>query len=137
MNQFFHYDHVYPYTKILNEIKELIIPTIIEKINLEDIKTTGLNKQALTDFIYTQIMALGYNDGDINASLNDLMPNRSPIFYNDTEEIDAIKMAVRLSVISEEYSYQISAFSTFHQMTLALKPHKEVIKTVKIKLLHC
>jgi hypothetical protein len=131
----YEYDKVYSYEKILEEVKELILPTIIDRINPEDIVKTGLIKQDLANIIYTQIMALGYNNEDINASLNDLMPRKNPIVYPGTNEIEQANMAMHLCAICEDYSHQVRAFKNFHQMTKELKPRNEVIRAVKLHIL--
>lgn len=136
-NQTYHYDQVYSYEKILKEVKELILPTIVQRINPKDIEATKLSREHLADFVYSQIMALGYNEGDINASVTDLMPTRNPIIYYDSEEMDAVNMAIHLSIASEDYADQIRAFSVFHKMTKELKPHNEIIRSVKMQLILC
>lgn len=131
MKSTYNYDQVYSYEKILQEIKDLIIPTIISRINSGDIKNTGLSKFALAEDIYSKVMALGYNDRNINAALNDLMPTRNPILYPGPDEIEVANMSMHLVIALEDYKHQIFAFKTFHNLTLELKPYKEVITTVK------
>lgn len=131
----YHYDKIYPYEDILKEIKILIFPTIIERINPQEIKNTRLRKEDLSEIVYTQVMALGYNGQDINATLTDLMPTRNPFLYNGTEEEDAVNMAIHLSLVCQEYKFQVLAFQTFHKMTEELKPHNDIIKEVKKLLL--
>lgn len=131
----YYYDQVYPYVKILQEVKDLMLPTIENMVNPEDLQITGLSKQAFADFVYTQIMSLGYNDGDINATINDLMPTRSHIIYHGPAEVDAVNMAMHLSIISEDYQHQVRTFKDFHQMTQQLQPHADVIRKVKLNLL--
>ena len=131
----FEYDRVYPYEKILEEIKQLILPTIIDRVNPYDVKETKLRKEDIAEIIYTQIMALGYNDSNVNASLNDLMPTRNPIIYFGPEETDAVNMAIHLCIICKDYSHQVRAFTMFHQMTKELKPHVEVMKNIKMQLI--
>jgi hypothetical protein len=130
----YEYDKIYSYEKILEEVKELILPTIIDNISPTDVAKMGLSKEALSEVVYTQIMALGYNDGDVNASLDDLMPTRSPIIYPGTEEIEAVNMAIHLSIICQDYSHQVRAFKVFHKMTEELKPQKEIIRAVKLNI---
>ncbi|MGP8215565.1 MAG: hypothetical protein ACLQQ4_08380 [Bacteroidia bacterium] len=129
MNEY-HYDQIYSYEKIMQEVKELIIPTFVDRINKVDTEITGLEKWALADVIYSSIMALGYNDEDINASLNDLMPTRNQLIYRGPENSDAVSMSFHLCVICKELTYQVNAFSNFHKMTQALKPHDEIIDAV-------
>lgn len=131
----YQYDQIYSYEKLQQEIKELIIPTIIEKVNPQDAKSTGLSKTALASLIYSQIMALGYNDEDVNATVNDLMPSRNPIIYPGPDETDAVNMALHLVMILEDYKHQIWAFKSFHKLTQELRPQKEIIIEVKKHLL--
>lgn len=44
----YHYDQVYSYEKILQEVKELIMPAIIEMVHPDDITNTGLSANILT-----------------------------------------------------------------------------------------
>ncbi len=135
MNQY-HYDQVYPYEKILQEVKELILPTIEYMINPDDLQHTALSPHAYTDVIYTHIMALGYNKGDLRSAFDDTFPTRNPIFYPELEESDAAgRMILNLAAIAEEFKHQVWAFQNFHVNTQALKPHKEVITEVKKQLL--
>jgi len=132
----YHYDQVYSYEKILQEVKELILPTIEEMAFEEDLVNTGLSKTAYADIIYTHIMALGYNEGDLRAAFDDIFQARNMIMYPETNEQDAAgKMIINLAAISKEYKHQYWAFENFHKDTQALKPHKEVIINVKRQLL--
>jgi len=131
MTPTYHYDQVYSYEKISQEVKDLIMPTIIERINPDDCKFTGLAKFALAEDVYSKIMALGYNDRDVNAALNDLMPTRNPILYPGTDELEAANMSLHLVIALEDYKHQIYAFQAFHKLTQELKPHKEVIIAVE------
>jgi len=125
------YDQVYSYQKLLQEVKDLILPTIIDRINPDDCKFTGMSKFALAEDVYSKIMALGYNNGDINAALNDLMPTRNLLLYPGPDELEAANMSIHLVIALEDYKHQIFAFQAFHKLTQELKPHKEVIVAVK------
>ncbi len=129
------YDQIYSYEKLLLEVKELIMPTIINRINPDDIEATGLTREILAEDVYSKIMALGYNQCDINAALNDLMPTRNYLLYPGEDELEAVNMAMHLSIALEDYKHQIWAFQAFHNLTQELKPYKEVIITVKKHLL--
>ena len=131
----YYYDQVYSYEKILGEVKELLLPTILDSIPPKDVAKTNLRKEDLAEIIYTQIMALGYNNQDINFSLNDLMPTRNPFIYTGPEETDAVNMAIHLSIICNDYSHQVRAFQAFHKMTRELKSHDEIIRNVKLQIL--
>ena len=131
----YHYDQVYSYEKILREVKELLMPTICKRVPPDDVAKTNLRKEDLAEIIYSQIMALGYNNQDINSSLNDLMPSRNPIIYTGPKETDAVNMAIHLSIVCNDYSHQVRAFQSFHKMTLELKSHDEVIRNVKLQIL--
>ncbi len=129
------YDKIYPYSKILQEVKDLILPTILESIDMKDVEKVGLRKEDYAEVVYSQIMALGYNSQDINSAINDLMPTRNPFVYPGPEETDAVNMAIHLSIICKNFAFQIRAFQSFHQMTQNLKSHDEVIKNVKMHFL--
>jgi hypothetical protein len=132
----YHYDQIYSYEKILQEVKELILPTIAEMANLEDLKLSGLNKIEFADIIYTHVMALGYNLGNLNAAFNDIFPTRNFIMYPEIDEtVAAGKMVYNLEAISKDFKHQVWAFEGFHKNTKLLKPYKEVIIHVKRQLL--
>lgn len=126
----------YEYETILHEVKELLLPTIIDRIIPKDLVAVNLDRNILADIIYSQIMALGFNNRDINAALNDLMPTRNPLIYPGSDETDAVNMAIHLAIIDEDYSDQVKAFQVFHQMTKELRPRDEVIRNVKRQVLH-
>ena len=132
----YHYDQVYSYEKILQEVKELILPTIAEMVNPEDLKITGLTKDAYADVIYTHVIALGYNNGDLRLAFDDIFSERSHVMYPETDESDAsAKMIMNLAAISKDFKHQVLAFQGFHKNTQELMPHKQVIIEVKKQLL--
>ena len=130
----YHYDQIYSYKNILQEVKDLILPTITKMVNYEDAKDLGLRKEDLANIYYTHIMALAYNDEDINAALNDLMPSRNSIMYPGSEDEDAANMMINLTIICENFERQIRAFRVFNHLTKELKPHQEVIWHVEMQL---
>lgn len=130
------YDQIYPYEKILQEVRELIIPTIAEIVNPEDLKITGLSNDDYADIIYSHIMALGYNNGDLKAAFDDIFPDRNFVMYPETDETDAAgKMILTLAAISKDFKHQVWAFQCFHKNTQELMSHKQVIIEVKKQLL--
>lgn len=131
----YNYDEVYPYDKLLQEVKELLLPTITEMVNPLDAKKLNWRKEDVAEIIYTQVMALAYNDENINASLIDLMPIRNQFLYPEPEETAAVNMAIHLCIICKDYSHQLRAFKVFHQMTKELKSRNEIIREVEIHLL--
>lgn len=131
----YHYDQVYSYEAILKEVKKLIMPTLEEMANPDDLINLGINANAYAEIIYTHIMALGYNNGDLQAAFNDIFSERNFILYPEIDEQDAAgKMILNLAAIKNEYKHQFWAFENFHIDTQALKPHKEVIIEVKKQL---
>lgn len=128
------YDQVYSYEKILQEVKQLIFPTIVEMVNPEDVKNLGLKKEILADVFYSHIMALAYNDGDLSACLEDLMPFRSPAIYMGSDEEDAAVMSLYLSAMGKEFDRQVRAFKVFHNLTQELAPRDEVLMHVQLQL---
>jgi len=136
MSSIYHYDQIYPYEKILQEVKELILPTIEEMINTEDLVSTGLSKAEYSDIVYTHIMALGYNGGNLRAAFDDIFPTRNILMYPETDEQDAAaKMIFNLMTIEKDFKYQFWTFQEFHKNTMNLMPHNEVIIEVKKQLL--
>jgi len=132
----YHYDVIYPYPKIIQEVRDLIVPTIIEMANPEDFEGSGLSEKDYADIIYTHVMALGYNNGDVKAAHNDIFASRNAFFYPETNETDATaKMLFNLLSIQKVFKHQVWAFQGFHQDTQLLKPHDEVIREVKKQLL--
>jgi hypothetical protein len=120
------------YDEMLAEVKSLIWETI--EVSQGDVKNFGLPESALKDIIYTYIMALGYNNENINDALNDLMPTRNLMVYPGSDD-EAVNMAIHLSMVHNDYSHQIRAFKFFHQMSQEQKPYKEIIRSVKMNLL--
>lgn len=131
----YQYDQIYPYEKLLQEVKDLIFPTIVDRVHPDDAKALGLTKEALAEVVYTQIMALAYNDEDVNAALNDLMPHRNPIIYYGPADEDAANMALHLVAIFKDYKHQFWTFQQFHMLTKEMKPYKEVMLAVKKQIL--
>lgn len=132
----YHYDQVYSYEKILLEVKELIMPTLIEMVHPDDLTGTGLTANAFAELIYTHIMALGYNAGDLKAAFDDIFIERNPVLYPEMDESDAAgKMIINLAAIAKDFKHQVWAFHGFHNDTKNMKPHKEVIINVKRHLL--
>ena len=132
----YHYDQVYSYEKILQEVKALILPTIAEMANPEDLELTGLTNDAYADIIYTHVMALGYNNCDFRAAFDDIFPDRNIIMYPETDESDAAgKMIINLAAIAKDFKHQVWAFQEFHKNTKELMPHKQVIIEIKKQLL--
>jgi hypothetical protein len=132
----YNYDSVYPYKTILQEVRSLILPTIIEMSNPEDPDNIGMSKDEFADVLYTHIMALGYNAGDVKAAFDDIFPARNRVFYPDISELEAAaRMIFNLMAITKDFKHQVWAFRGFHQDTEALKPHDEVIREVKKQLL--
>lgn len=107
----------------------------MEKIDGENITRTGLSKQDLAEITYTQIMALGYNNQNINSTLADLMPTRNSNIYPGPEETDSVNMALHLVTICKDFAQQLRAFQCFNQMTQEQKPHDEIIRNVKMLML--
>jgi len=132
----YHYDVVYPYVKILQEVKDLIYPTILENADPEDIQACGMAKEHYADIIYTHVMALGYNEGDLKAAHEDIFPTRNLDFYPQTDELDAAAAVLfNLARIQKFFQHQVWAFQGFHQDTQALKPRDNVLIEVKKQLL--
>lgn len=135
MNKY-HYDQIYPYETILQEVRELILPTIVEMIHPDDLKSIKISPREYADIIYTHIMALGYNEGNLKAAFDDIFPSRNQILYTEIDETDAAgRMIINLAAIAKDFKHQVWAFQGFHKDTQELKPHKEVILNVKRQLL--
>ena len=127
------YNPVYLYEAILKEVKDLILPTILRKITFSNVYIVLdiLSKEEYAEFIYNQIMVLGYYRQDIHKSVEHLMPGRNRIIYQGHEEADYANMAFLLDGIAEDFELQVNAFKVFYQMTQDLKPYNEVIKNFK------
>ena len=121
--------------EMLKKVKDEIFPTIVDMVNPEIEKDLGINKEAYAEIVYTHIMALRYNNGDINSAINDLMPYRSPIIYHWTEEEDAINMMNNLIMIMKDYQFQYWAFKGFHENIKNKMPFDKAIIEVQKALL--
>lgn len=75
---------------------------------MDDVENTRLRKEDYAEVIYTHIMTLGYNEGNLQAALNDIFPSRNPVFYPESDESDAaFKMLINLAGIEKEYKHQV------------------------------
>jgi hypothetical protein len=81
--------------------------SILDSISTEGEAKTILPKEDLAEIIYSQIITLGYNNQDINSSLNDLMQTRNPLICTGPEETGAVNIANHLSVICHDYFHQV------------------------------
>jgi hypothetical protein len=78
----------------------------------------NMSKEAYARVLFSRGMALGYNDGDIQKALDDLMPTRNPFIYpGDSELEDKEMMLVDLEIAAHDFKCQVAAFNTFHRKT--------------------
>ena len=127
------YNQVYSYEAILKELKELLLPGILKEINpvCTALIVLGiLSKEDYAELIYEEIMALGYNDQDIKASVGYLMATRNPIIFQGPEKTEDTNLAFHLCGVTEDYPLQINAFEVFQKMTKDLRPHDEIIQNI-------
>jgi hypothetical protein len=69
------------YEEALAEVKALIIPTLIEQQDPGEHMNYNMSKEAHSEVLFSRVMALGSNDGDIQKALDDLMPTRNPFIH--------------------------------------------------------
>jgi hypothetical protein len=117
------------------QIKELVIPTIIESLERSPINDE-MPDDAMSEVIFSHLLALAYNDEDINATLSDLMPFRNPFVYNGSDEDDAVKMSMILVAFLEDFKFQYMAIKGAMNNLVDGEPEKEVIINVKKLLFH-
>lgn len=117
------------------QIKELIIPTIIESLEISPIHDEMLD-DAMAEIIFTHLLSLAYNDEDINATVSDLMPFRNPFIYNGTDEDDAVKMSMILIAFQKDFQFQYMAIKKAMNDLKEDLPEKEVLLNVKSLLLN-
>jgi hypothetical protein len=115
---------------LLMRIRDLIFPSLLKKVRPGDMEHFKMDAATLAEITYTQIMALGYNYGDINRALADLLPSRNLVVYPLSAQEEAANMAMHLSIVCRDYKRELSAFQTYHEMRLVHTPHSEILEAV-------
>lgn len=121
------------YNTMLQKVKELIT----EKLDLivpndAHITKGKLSKDFYLDAIYTDIMALGYNFGDVNNATKDIYELQSTV-YGETNEFYNSTL-IRVTETAKQYPQLVNVFSVFHKLSQNSVPFDEVIDNVKIEL---
>lgn len=123
------------FERLLPKIKEIVLPTIVESLQLSPI-IDEIPDDVMSKDIFIHLLGLAYNDEDINATLNDLMPNRNPFIYTGTDQDNAFKMAMLLVAYTEDFKFQLMAIKGAMKNALEELPEREVLLNVKMLLFH-
>jgi hypothetical protein len=121
------------YDQILGEIKKSIIEKLAQIVpEAAYLANPNLTKHTYLDSIYTDIMALGYNFGDIKKAVDDIYEMQSPLFGEGEEMYRTIQS--RFVETASLYSFFVLIFSHFHKETQAGKDYEEVLAYIKLAL---
>tara|TARA_B100000683_G_scaffold198090_1_gene191238 strand:+ start:56 stop:439 length:384 start_codon:yes stop_codon:yes gene_type:complete len=126
---------MHDFEELRPQIKELVIPTIIESLEISPIHDE-MPDNAMAEIIFTHLLALASNDEDINATVTDLMPFRNPFIYNGSDEDDAAKMSMILLAFQKDFQFQFMAIKGAMEDIDEGLSEKELILNVKKLLLN-
>ena len=121
------------YNQALEGIKESIIEKLALVVSDEAyLANPNLPKRTYLNTIYTDIMALGYNFGDLKLAAGDIYEMQSPLFGEGKEFFKIIQM--RVGETASHYPFFVEVFSDFHRKTQAGVDYEEVLDDVKLAL---
>ena len=122
------------YNEILSEIKILFIEKLEKIVNDEAYKANLLlSKQSYLDTLYSDIMALGYNFGDIKKATEDIYEMQSALF-GDSKELHK-NIQLRVEETNRLYPALVNSFSKFHKETQEGEDFEKVLDEIKLDLL--
>ncbi|MFN8258147.1 MAG: hypothetical protein U0W24_20830 [Bacteroidales bacterium] len=121
------------YNEILSKIKKVFIEKLTEIVDEDAYKTNPkLTKFAYLDSLYTDIMALGYNFGDLQKAADDIYEMKSALHGESNELYNKIKFNVRETSIV--YPGLVKIFSLFHTKTQAGEDFDKVLNDIKLAI---
>jgi hypothetical protein len=121
------------YNKLLAEIKPDFIIGIKKIIDEEVSKSEPiLSKKMNPEIIYTDIMALGYNFGDLKKAADDIYETQSQLYGANIELYKFIQQ--RVEQTKTYFPRLISVFSSFHKKTQAGEDFGIVLSFVRSEL---
>jgi len=124
------------YNEILAEVKQSFIEKLKKIVTEETYEANSLSKEdgfmrgVYLETIYTDIMALGYNFGDLKKAIDDIYEIQGG--DNDIEFYKELRM--RVEETARQYSDLIPIFSNFHKETQAGEDFEKVLKDIRLAL---
>jgi hypothetical protein len=105
------------YQEMLDAVKELYIAHLRKRVPLAAYNANPLiSGHTYLDVIYTDIMALGYNNGDIAKAVDDILPMNLAFFINPKNKTKKMTVA-EVSESARLYADEIHVFHQFHLET--------------------
>lgn len=121
------------YNTFLHELKNIYIPYLLGIIPEEAYENSPLiTKDVYANTIYTDLMAIGYNFGDLDKALEDKIESTFTLPFvvpkTQDEVVKEINETARL------YPYAIEIFSNSHKKMQAGENLQDILDYVKHKL---
>lgn len=121
------------YNELIQKVKGLFMERLQKIVNDDAYKANfQLTKNAYLDVLYSEIMALGYNFGDVDKATNDIYEIQS-ILNGESQEL---RTNIKNGVIetSTIYPLEVSIFSDFHKSYQSNTSENELIENLIEKL---
>lgn len=118
------------YNQLLSEIKLLFIAKLKSVVPQE---AYNVNPDIdYLDTVYTDIMSLGYNFGEIDSATGDIYEMQSALHGESDEFYQFLKQ--RVIETASLYPSLVKLFSEFHTKTQAGEEFSSVLSFIKLKL---
>jgi len=123
------------YFKFLDEQKELFLEHLIKTIPSEAYENSPLITQRdYVDAVYTDIMALGYNFGDINKAADDKMEMSSDLSFLGANKSSMGTVRNEIQETANLYPELVKIFSQAHLNYQSGKTAEATLTFIKEKL---
>lgn len=116
------------YNTLVDKVKDLFVKHLQEKLSDSDQPPS----YAEIDSTYTNIQALGYNFGDVEAAAGDIYEIQSMMF-GESERLRG-EILDRVSLAKEEFPMEIEVFSQFHSESQAGMAFPEILDNISLRL---
>ncbi len=121
------------YNELLAEIKKCFIEKLEQIVKEEAYRANpDLGKEGYLDNVYTDIMALGYNFGNIKKATDDIYEMQSALFSESRKLYKHIQ--IRVMETDMLYPSIIEIFSSFHKATQVNEDFEKVLTNTKLSL---
>ena len=110
------------------EVKQLIKESLYKRLAGHDEIDTILNNDALVEKWLTGIMALGYNDGDVEKAAQDIYEMKSALLG----EISIEDIRALVYLVNYRFAEEITAFTRY--VELRNQDDSEILSAVKEEL---
>jgi hypothetical protein len=109
------------YQSALEDLKAIILPTVIESTKVEA-SANNVLAQFWAEHYYTLIMALGYNYGDAQKAIEDILEQptveTNMLLENIKTEVQYVRvLQSRIEFINKALPNCVKAFSQFHRLS--------------------